>query len=51
MSENEKDNCRVENNVIEGGEDEVTKSSNQPRKRTHAIKKKNNTKYPIPAIL
>lgn len=51
MSENEKDNCRVENNVIEGGEDEVTKSSNQPKKRTHAIKKKNNTKYPIPAIL
>jgi len=43
MSESEKDNCRVENDVIGGGEDEVTKFSTKPKKRTHAIRKKNNT--------
>jgi hypothetical protein len=51
MSESEKDNCRVENDVIGGGEDEVTKFSTKPKKRTHAIKKKNNTICPTPAIL
>ena len=45
MSESEKDDCRVENDVIEGGEDEVTKISTKPKKKTHAIKSKRQKSY------